>query len=958
MKCLADTGCSENVLNSRLVKKLKGQPGFAFNKEPVKMQLLNGSICEIEGFAFATVTVLGKQERLRFAVMDITIMNYDCVLGWGTFSNLGGVHFTADGRVESETLEKNYEVGESFGCAASHFKDDVVVEDKDFVVKFDSSDRNWKLKWVWRNDKANHVLSKNTPKYGMSEEDEKDVDNELSEWLNEDWMEPYDAAVHGENGGGVVPLMAVFQESKNKSRPVLDFRDLNSMMESQPGADSAVCAETIRKFRRMGKNLFLVDLRKAYMQIHVDPECYKFQVIKWKGRKFVVKRMMFGMAAAPKVLRRVLEKIFNVTGIREFVEFYADDIAVDAEKIEAERVRSLLADFGLVTKEPVHVNGARVLGLKVQEEKGGALSWKRDNDTIGEFVLEDGLTRRQLYSMCGRLVSHFPVAAWLRVACSYLKRLTSEFEWDENLPVSVVSMCTDLLNRVKQNDPCRGHWRVESIGCNMWCDASSIALGVVMEVDGQVVEDNAWLRKKDDAAHVNVAELDAVLKGINLAIQWNMKMISVKSDSTSVVCWLDGVINNTQRVRTKGQSEMLIRRRLQVIQELIEEYELQLNIELVKSANNKADELTRVPKKWLRLSGDVNVSSGGAGVEINASTGEDKVREVHETVHFGFERTKEMCKLLGVDADPKLIKKVCASCEMCRSIDPAPVRVEAGTTKTEEIWRRISLDFTHYENRIYLTILDCGSGFTIWREASSESTRFIVHVLGQVFCEWGPPGEILCDNGPGFSSAQFQEFLSSWNVKLIHSCAYRPQGNAVERIHRTIKCYAARSGKKPEVCVFWYNRIGGSLQCPFDKLRAGMMKFYPHQIEDAEIANIEADMDYDQEFKIGDAVYVKPDKNVKCTTRWRKGVVTKTQNRRDVEVDGIKRHLSHVRKCGVHDDAAIAFPHDGFEASDETSDEEEAEDVEILDEEPLPLTPPRLRDRRNLRGPRRYSDSS
>ena len=49
----------------------------------------------------------------------------------------------------------------------------------------------------------------------------------------------------------------------------------------------------------------------------------------------------------------------------------------------------------------------------------------------------------------------------------------------------------------------------------VWCDASSIALGVVLEIDGNSVEDAAWLRKKDDFAHINLAELNAVLKGIN-----------------------------------------------------------------------------------------------------------------------------------------------------------------------------------------------------------------------------------------------------------------------------------------------------------------------------------------------------------------------------------------------------------------------------------------------------------
>ena len=48
-----------------------------------------------------------------------------------------------------------------------------------------------------------------------------------------------------------------------------------------------------------------------------------------------------------------------------------------------------------------------------------------------------------------------------------------------------------------------------------------------MEVHGTVIEDAAWLRKTSDFAHINVAELEAVLKGLNLALKWGMTTIEV-----------------------------------------------------------------------------------------------------------------------------------------------------------------------------------------------------------------------------------------------------------------------------------------------------------------------------------------------------------------------------------------------------------------------------------------------
>ena len=40
-----------------------------------------------------------------------------------------------------------------------------------------------------------------------------------------------------------------------------------------------------------------------------------------------------------------------------------------------------------------------------------------------------------------------------------------------------------------------------------------------MERNRAVIEDACWLQPMNDATHINLAELDTVLKGINLALQ-------------------------------------------------------------------------------------------------------------------------------------------------------------------------------------------------------------------------------------------------------------------------------------------------------------------------------------------------------------------------------------------------------------------------------------------------------
>ena len=41
------------------------------------------------------------------------------------------------------------------------------------------------------------------------------------------------------------------------------------------------------------------------------------------------------------------------------------------------------------------------------------------------------LMRRDLFPICGKLIGHYPIAGWLRVSCSYIKRTTEGSSWDD-----------------------------------------------------------------------------------------------------------------------------------------------------------------------------------------------------------------------------------------------------------------------------------------------------------------------------------------------------------------------------------------------------------------------------------------------------------------------------------------------------------------------------------------------
>ena len=307
--------------------------------------------------------------------------------------------------------------------------------------------------------------------------------------------------------------------------------------------------------------------------------------------------------------------------------------------------------------------------------------WKRGN-SIEEVSFP--MSRRQLFSVCGKLLGHYPVAGWMRIATSYIKRHSSGVRWNDEIGEVAQWCMKDLLRRVELEDPVGGQWNAP-LGANaatIWCDASNIALGTLLEIDGIAMEDAAWLRKKDDASHINVAELDSVTRGINLGIKWGMTCLNIITDSATVNGWMSSLLTDSHKIRSHGMGEMLIKRRLGMLNELRESYGLTITCTLVPSANNKADILTRVPKMWLEKQRNCQVAC--------VAVVDDLVKRVHERTHFGIEKTLYFALKENPRVTRAEVTGVVNDCNVCKSIDPAPIKWEHGKLGVTENWFRLA----------------------------------------------------------------------------------------------------------------------------------------------------------------------------------------------------------------------------------------------------------------------------
>ena len=868
---LVDSGCTKTIVHSKLVTDCTGE---------TLIRAFDGRQVRCRGYAMVELMIDKRQLTINAVVSDKMINGVDIVVGLDVIREFGGVKIR-EGHVQflnndcalvAASDDGPRHVGENLGLCE--------VEDEDFHAVFDG--KEWTVEWFWKNDKP--VLKNKVTCYNstLTGDTKPGYDEEVKRWIREGILLPWEKDVTE----GIIPMMAVEQPTKSKIRPVLDFRELNAYVKCHTGDEiTDVCDEKIREWRQMGDAVSIVDLKSAYLQIKVSEKLWPYQLVRYEGRTYCLTRLGFGLNCAPRIMSKILKVVLkkkDATG--NYASPYIDDILVDESKLSVAELVSHLNGYGLATKPPESLENGAALGLKLNSVNG-ELVFQRGNK-VPEVPAK--VTRRGLFSVCGTLVGHYPIAGWLRVACSFIKRNAEGAKWEDSVGGDAISMIREVIEKVKVNDPVRGDWHVPKVECGtVWSDASSLAIGVLLEINGRVVEDAAWLRKKDDYGHINVAELEAVLKGVNLALKWKLKKIELKTDSVTVHGWVSTVITEEKRVRTKGAAEMVVKRRLGILRDLINEFGLVISVTFVPSAKNKADALTRVNKNWLKAKVH-DCEEEVCCVSVNAD-----VKELHDMHHMGIERTLYLANMVDPTITRDAVRRVVQSCDQCQSIDPAPSTHHAGELSINENWTRLAIDVTHYRQLPYLSVVDCGpSRFAIWKELSTENAREISMMLEGIFLERGPVEEVLMDNSTAFRSQLLREMLEKWNTRCLFRAAYRPGGNGiVERHHRTVKAMAERGGLSPLEAVFWYNMTPRSGQ---DESSVPQQLIFKYKWRHPVVRPV-LDEDEAPRLEVGEEVWVKPP-NAQCTTKWKRGHITGISSRNNVSVDGMPRHILDVRK--------------------------------------------------------------
>ena len=140
------------------------------------------------------------------------------------------------------------------------------LTDEDFEAR--CARGTWEVEWKWKGGITYTKAS--FPHNVVSADEESDFDAEVMAWVEDGILVKHDVKEHGPVRN-FIPMMAVQQRKGgvSKVRPVLDYRGLNTAIESHPGGAVPICADRLREWRQIGPECAVIDLKRAYLQVGV-----------------------------------------------------------------------------------------------------------------------------------------------------------------------------------------------------------------------------------------------------------------------------------------------------------------------------------------------------------------------------------------------------------------------------------------------------------------------------------------------------------------------------------------------------------------------------------------------------------------------------------------------------------------------------------------------------------------
>ena len=93
--------------------------------------------------------------------------------------------------------------------------------------------------------------------------------------------------------------------------------------------------------------------------------------------------------------------------------------------------------------------------------------------------------------------------------------------------------------------------------------------------------------------------------------------------------------------------------------------------------------------------------------------------------------------------------------------------------------QEVTTDIFHFENNLYLLIIDYKSRFPVVYKLTSTTVQQVASQMKLIFSEYGWPETIASDNRPCYSAETFTKLMTDYSVNHINSSSHHPQSNSL-----------------------------------------------------------------------------------------------------------------------------------------------------------------------------------
>ena len=729
-----------------------------------------------------------------------------------------------------------------------------------------------------------------------------------------------------------------------------------------------------------GKKFSKLDLSHAYQQVLLEADSRQFVTINTHKGLYRYSRLPFGIASAPAVFQQIMEKILN--GIPKVVVYIDDILVsgtTDAEHLEnLGQVLTKLEEHGLRLKREkcsfmqpsVEYLGYLIdaEGIHTTPEKVAAIVNAPEPKNTTELRSFLGLV-----NYYGKFIRNLSSIAHPlnRLLCKDAKWTWSQACQEAFQELKAKLSSSEVLVHYDEKLPLK-----------LDCDASSYGIGAVLShvyPDGSE-RPIAYASRSLTSAEVNYAQIEkeglALIYGVKkfhqfvygrsftlvtdhqplMAIlgskkglptlaaarlqRWAILLAAYQYDlefrGTAQHCNADGFSRLPLPTCETGEDPTAVNAAIFNLQQI---ETLPVDAKQLKQATLSDPLLSKVLlytqkgwpaeysdelKPYFHKRHELSVEAGcllwGVRVVVPPVHQTKVLEELHCT-HPGMVRMKGLARahVWWPNIDQQIEQRV-HDCDACQSVrNQPPTTVLHPWAWPDSPWKRIHVDFAGpFMGSMFMVVVDAHSKWLEVIPMSTTTTEKTLDALRNLFAAYGIPQQLVSDNGPQFTSKEFQECMVANGIRHTLSAPYHPATNgAAERFVQTFKHSMKAAERDPGTMVQKLARfllmyrttphsttgvtpaelfLKRSLRTRLDLLRPSVQGHVETKQMDQKRFHDTGSVD--RNFDVGQTVLVR---NLRDGPKWLQGVIVEKSGpvsyRVDVQGQIWSRHIDQLLDC-------------------------------------------------------------